>query len=707
MARHSAVADYYRPKLAQAFRSLQARASGTVDLASVLSALRIDGWIAGIRAAASVPTLVVGDLDPAPADWAPGWGETADLGVDAPSALSSLIADARQYAANIPASGASGQDPDVFADRVAGTQAATAAEAAAQAAYASNDVAQWNFIAEAGACADCLNMESASPWATGDDGPPVHDNCGCESEPVVTESRSHDQRTSRMAKGEPVGLTSSIKSQFVKDLADTSTTWMTDEDWRANMSTAEINDLPDSDFAYIEPGGKKDEGGKTVPRSLRHYPIQDKAHVRNALARAAAAIAGDNEEAKAIAEKAMPAIKAAAKKMGIGEEANAKPTPCPTCDGTGKIREGHVTCPDCGGSGEVTEKKSGPVVEYRRRKAAQLRGLERRSFGVEQFELREDTASGMLRFRGYACLTETPYDVGPFTETVRRSAFKRTLSENPDVQLVLNHGNGGSGMPIARTGINMVLQEDQRGLLVDADLDPEDTDVQQLNRKMKRGLVDQMSFAFQVTDQDWSDDFSQRTIRSVSIHRGDVSVVNQGASPTTVATIRSTEVIQAIRRLGYDAFRDALCDWRGYTLLPIARRDKSTLDPHTVEVLSEVLRAFQAVDDSADEGIPLLADLLGVPDPNTAASHNPDGSPKRPTVDPVHRSAAPSLRTVREWSALRQRPAVRARTPVAVITDPLGKQVCPMCNGNGTVKDEGSQRNCKNCAGKGWVRKAS
>ncbi|MEW6423169.1 MAG: phage protease [Bacillota bacterium] len=56
-------------------------------------------------------------------------------------------------------------------------------------------------------------------------------------------------------------------------------------------TTAYINELPDECFAYIEPGGKKDEEGKTVPRSLRHLPYKDKngkidlPHLRNALAR--------------------------------------------------------------------------------------------------------------------------------------------------------------------------------------------------------------------------------------------------------------------------------------------------------------------------------------------------------------------------------------------------------------------------------------
>lgn len=76
----------------------------------------------------------------------------------------------------------------------------------------------------------------------------------------------------------------------------------------AAMPTASINDLPDSAFAYIEPGGKKDAQGKTVPRSLRHFPVHDAAHARNALARAPQSPFGD---------KAMAKIRAACKKFGI------------------------------------------------------------------------------------------------------------------------------------------------------------------------------------------------------------------------------------------------------------------------------------------------------------------------------------------------------------------------------------------------------
>ena len=60
---------------------------------------------------------------------------------------------------------------------------------------------------------------------------------------------------------------------------------------KAVWSTAMVNDLPDSSFLYVEPGGKKDRDGKTTPRSLRHFPVKgadgevDLPHLRNALAR--------------------------------------------------------------------------------------------------------------------------------------------------------------------------------------------------------------------------------------------------------------------------------------------------------------------------------------------------------------------------------------------------------------------------------------
>jgi hypothetical protein len=91
---------------------------------------------------------------------------------------------------------------------------------------------------------------------------------------------------------------------------------------KAEMSAKEINDLPDSAFAHIEAGGEKDSEGRTTPRSLRHYPVHDKAHADNAAARASAELDGDGKAAE-IARAAMPKIKAAQKKFGSGEAKKA------------------------------------------------------------------------------------------------------------------------------------------------------------------------------------------------------------------------------------------------------------------------------------------------------------------------------------------------------------------------------------------------
>jgi len=89
-------------------------------------------------------------------------------------------------------------------------------------------------------------------------------------------------------------------------------------DLAAEWTTAYINNLPDSAFAYIEPGGEKDGEGKTVPRSLRHFPHHDAggsldlAHLRNALARAPQSPFG---------AKAMPHLERHARGAGVGEHA--------------------------------------------------------------------------------------------------------------------------------------------------------------------------------------------------------------------------------------------------------------------------------------------------------------------------------------------------------------------------------------------------
>lgn len=81
-----------------------------------------------------------------------------------------------------------------------------------------------------------------------------------------------------------------------------------DEALEVAKASSEINNLPDKEFGYIEPGGKKDDEGKTTPRSLRHFPLHDEKHVRLAVQLKKTSPFGKQAESK---------INAAAKRHGI------------------------------------------------------------------------------------------------------------------------------------------------------------------------------------------------------------------------------------------------------------------------------------------------------------------------------------------------------------------------------------------------------
>jgi HK97 family phage prohead protease len=171
--------------------------------------------------------------------------------------------------------------------------------------------------------------------------------------------------------------------------------------------------------------------------------------------------------------------------------------------------------------------------------------IERR-MAVEQLELRDDASGTSLS--GYASTFNQPYDMGWYSEQVAPGAFKRSLGQQPDVRLLINH----AGLPLARTTSGtLTLSEDARGLKVDARLDPSDPDVAALLPKMRRGDLNQMSFGFRLmgdTGDEWSDDMSTRTLRALDIHDGDVSVVTYPANPGTHAAVRGdTVAIDAVQ----------------------------------------------------------------------------------------------------------------------------------------------------------------
>lgn len=201
------------------------------------------------------------------------------------------------------------------------------------------------------------------------------------------------------------------------------------------------------------------------------------------------------------------------------------------------------------------------VTEYRDREQL-IDVREERDYWLP-VEFREDKKSGEIVVEGYAA-TYDPYDVqggpasGGWVEQLRSTAFDKTLADMPDVQLLINH----EGMPLARTTSGTLqLSRDSHGLKFSATLDGTDPDVQRLAPKMRRGDMNECSFAFRVKDQTWDTNYTHRTINDLTLEKGDVSVVNYGMNPGTRAVIG--DAIGALAQLSSRDFaelRGALLD---------------------------------------------------------------------------------------------------------------------------------------------------
>jgi HK97 family phage prohead protease len=260
-------------------------------------------------------------------------------------------------------------------------------------------------------------------------------------------------------------------------------------EYRAQLTAQSINDLPDSDFAYIEPGGSKDSSGKTVPRSLRHFPVHDAAHVRNALARAPQSPFG---------EKAMPKIRAAAKKLGV-----------------------HVS--------EDSGRSAGrPDVERRFTMSAV----------AVMWTGPEETRDGTpKRIGGYAAKFNTySRDLGHFVEEVEPAFFNKSRGDGwPDVICRFNHEDTQLLGTVA--GRTLELGCDRDGLLYDVE---PPASMRHIVELVQRGDVSKSSFAFRCLEDEWTMTSDGGPLRR--LHTGqlvDVAPVVTPAYADTTAGLRS------------------------------------------------------------------------------------------------------------------------------------------------------------------------
>lgn len=154
-------------------------------------------------------------------------------------------------------------------------------------------------------------------------------------------------------------------------------------------------------------------------------------------------------------------------------------------------------------------------------------------------ETRDDGTSSLS---GYAAVFNSDSVemgwVNTFKESIAPGAFTRTLRENPDVRALLDHNTGSI---IARTkNGTLKLEEDSVGLKVTIDPVPTD-DGKKAIEWVRSGLVDAMSFGFEVVSDSWGtrNGMQHRTLTDVNLF--EVSLVAFPAYPATSIGVRSAQ----------------------------------------------------------------------------------------------------------------------------------------------------------------------
>lgn len=158
-----------------------------------------------------------------------------------------------------------------------------------------------------------------------------------------------------------------------------------------------------------------------------------------------------------------------------------------------------------------------------------------------------------LRFTGHAAVFDQPAWIGPkrwgFWEIIARNAFDDVLESN--AAFLVNHD---PNILLARNGVTMSLTTDDTGLVPDAQWDPTDPDAVMWAGRVRRGDITQMSFAFEVGDEQWTegeDGMETRTILKFS-ELYDVSIVTYPAYEGTDAEMNASAAEIVKRHRGFD-----------------------------------------------------------------------------------------------------------------------------------------------------------
>jgi HK97 family phage prohead protease len=128
-------------------------------------------------------------------------------------------------------------------------------------------------------------------------------------------------------------------------------------------------------------------------------------------------------------------------------------------------------------------------------------GIAERRHALTKAEVRSNP-DGSWTLVGHAAVFDSNADLGQFTESIQRGAFRRILNQDGlDVRALFNHD---PDLVLGRTPGTLTLREDPTGLAYEVNVAPT-TAGNDLRVLLERGDVTRSSFAFQVGKQEWRD----------------------------------------------------------------------------------------------------------------------------------------------------------------------------------------------------------
>lgn len=160
---------------------------------------------------------------------------------------------------------------------------------------------------------------------------------------------------------------------------------------------------------------------------------------------------------------------------------------------------------------------------------------------VRSMPVRELRAEDEGKIVGYAAVFNSTTDLGYFEERIKPGAFARAIKEQQDVRALWNHD---ANYVLGRTKSGTLrLAEDNVGLRIE--IDPPDTQTaRDVVESIRRGDVDQMSFAFIATKETWTDRRDMLPLREIEdADLFDVSPVTYPAYEATTVGLRSAESV--------------------------------------------------------------------------------------------------------------------------------------------------------------------